>query len=102
PFEQRAKIVSSVRYVDKVIPENSWEQKEMDIKRYAIDIFAIGDDWKGRFDHLSGLCKVVYLPRTPGISTTKLKSSLDKLLSVPREDLLFALDTLETIRNDIA
>lgn len=73
PYEHRSKIVEAIKYVDKVIPERNWEQKRNDIKKYKIDIFVMGDDWKGKFDNLKDLCKVVYLPRTPGISTTDLK-----------------------------
>ena len=72
-YEHRSKIVEAIKYVDKVIPERSWEQKRNDIKKYHIDIFVMGDDWKGKFDDLKELCKVVYLPRTPGISTTDSK-----------------------------
>ncbi|MFX1316603.1 MAG: glycerol-3-phosphate cytidylyltransferase [Promethearchaeota archaeon] len=72
-YEHRSKIVEAIRYVDKVIPERNWEQKRNDIKKYNIDIFVMCDDWKGKFDDLKDLCKVVYLPRTPGISTTDLK-----------------------------
>ena len=59
-----------------VIPEESWEQKANDIKLYHIDIFVIGDDWRGKFDKLKELCEVVYLNRTPEISTTKIKKEL--------------------------
>lgn len=74
PFEHRAQIVASVRHVDMVIPENSWEQKVEDVKRYGVDVFGIGDDWAGKFDHLKAHCEVVYLPRTQGVSSTSLKS----------------------------
>lgn len=73
PYEQRAQIVSAIRCVDQVIPEESWEQKVLDIKKYGIDVFGIGDDWKGKFDFLMEHCEVVYLPRTMGISSTSLK-----------------------------
>lgn len=73
PYEHRAKIVAAIKYVDKVIPENCWEQKRDDIKRLNIDIFVMGNDWKGEFDELKDICKVIYLPRTKGISTTKIK-----------------------------
>ena len=76
PYEDRASVLSAIRYVDSVIPEISWEQKIEDIKRFKIDIFVIGDDWKGKFDFLEEHCKVVYLARTPGISTTQIKMSL--------------------------
>lgn len=78
-YEQRKAILEAIRYVDKVIPEYSWEQKIEDIKKYDIDIFVMGDDWKGKFDFLKDYCEVVYLPRTVGISTTKIKQDLNKM-----------------------
>ena len=72
-FEARREIVQSIRYVDAVIPERCWEQKVDDIKQLSIDIFVMGDDWKGRFDFLKEYCSVIYLPRTEGVSTTLLK-----------------------------
>lgn len=72
-FEKRKEILESIRYVDRVIPEENWEQKITDIKRYDIDIFVMGDDWKGKFDFLQEYCSVVYLTRTPDISTTEIK-----------------------------
>lgn len=72
-YEQRKLLLESIRYVDLVIPEDSWEQKRDDIRAYQIDTFVMGDDWKGKFDSLSDLCQVVYLPRTPEVSTTKIK-----------------------------
>ena len=78
-YEQRKYILESIRYVDLVIPETCWEQKKTDIHEYHIDIFVIGDDWKGKFDFLldEGV-EVVYLPRTPKVSTTQIKHSLCK------------------------
>lgn len=73
-FEDRRRIVEACRFVDQTIPENDWQQKEHDIKKYQVDIFVMGDDWRGKFDSLSNLCEVVYLERTPGISSTQLKS----------------------------
>lgn len=73
PFKHRAKIVGAIKYVDKVIPETCWEQKKDDIKRNNIDIFVMGDDWEGKFDKLKDFCKVIYLSRTEGISTTLIK-----------------------------
>lgn len=75
-FEHRKYILEAIRYVDKVIPETSWDQKIQDVKNYNIDIFVMGDDWKGQFDFLKDYCEVVYLPRTEGISTTKIKQDL--------------------------
>ena len=77
-FEQRKQLLESIRYVDLVIPEENWEQKRSDIKEYHIDTFVMGDDWKGKFDELGELCEVVYLPRTPEISTTQIKKELNE------------------------
>jgi len=76
-FEQRKMILEAVRYVDLVIPEKSWDQKIDDVKKYNVDVFVIGDDWEGKFDFLKEYCEVVYLPRTVGISTTKIKTDLN-------------------------
>ncbi len=76
PFEDRKKILEAIRYVDEVIPENSWEQKIDDVVNNKVDVFVMGDDWKGKFDFLKDYCEVVYLSRTEGISTTKIKSDL--------------------------
>ncbi|SET25773.1 glycerol-3-phosphate cytidylyltransferase [Salinibacillus kushneri] len=81
-FENRKIILEAIRYVDKVIPENSWNQKIQDIKEHDIDIFVMGDDWKGNFDFLEEYCEVIYLPRTVGISTTKIKQDLFKVKDV--------------------
>lgn len=75
-YEERKKLLEAVRYVDLVIPEENWQQKREDIKEFKIDTFVIGDDWKGKFDNLKDLCDVCYLPRTPEISTTKIKNDL--------------------------
>ncbi|RZK15205.1 MAG: glycerol-3-phosphate cytidylyltransferase [Flavobacterium sp.] len=75
-YEKRKALVQAIRYVDLVIPEMSWEQKVEDIKKHHIDIFVIGDDWEGKFDFLKEYCEVVYLPRTPEISTTQIKLDL--------------------------
>ena len=76
PYKHRAKIVAAIRYVDEVIPERNWEQKFDDIRKHNIDIFVMGDDWKGRFDELSAVCDVVYLPRTENISTSGIRNHL--------------------------
>lgn len=75
-YEERKRLVEAIRYVDLVIPEESWEQKADDIELYQIDTFVMGDDWKGKFDDLNTLCEVVYLERTPEVSTTKIKKEL--------------------------
>lgn len=76
-FEKRKELLEALVYVDVVLKEESWEQKEKDIIENDIDVFVMGDDWAGKFDNLP--CKVVYLPRTEGISTTLLKSALNEL-----------------------
>ena len=77
PYEQRKTLLESIRYVDLVIPETCWEQKTADIKNFVVDIFTMGDDWAGRFDFLEEAgCSVVYLPRTPEISTTQIKQDI--------------------------
>ena len=75
-YEQRKQLLESIRYVDLVIPEENWEQKLNDIKEYHIDTFVMGNDWEGKFDFLKDYCEVVYLPRTPEISTTQIKEEL--------------------------
>ena len=77
-FEERKRLVEAIRYVDLVIPEENWEQKISDVKEYKVDTFVIGDDWEGKFDFLKDYCEVVYLPRTPEISTTQIKNDLGK------------------------
>jgi glycerol-3-phosphate cytidylyltransferase len=75
-YEERKKLVESIRYVDLVIPENNWEQKVDDVEEFKVDVFVMGDDWEGKFDFLKEHCEVVYLRRTPEISTTKIKEEL--------------------------
>lgn len=75
-YAERQQLLESIRYVDLVIPEESWEQKRQDIQLYKVDTFVMGDDWAGKFDFLKDLCQVVYLPRTPEISTTQIKRDL--------------------------
>ena len=75
-YEQRKQLLEAIRYVDLVIPEENWEQKVLDVKEFRVDTFVIGDDWAGKFDFLKDYCEVVYLPRTPEISTTQIKEEL--------------------------
>ena len=77
-YEDRKAILGSIRYVDEVLPETCWEQKITDVQENDIDVFVMGDDWKGHFDFLKDYCEVIYLPRTDGISTTKIKQDLHK------------------------
>ncbi|MGN0528827.1 MAG: glycerol-3-phosphate cytidylyltransferase [Eubacterium sp.] len=77
-YETRKKMLEAIRYVDLVIPENSWEQKLDDVKTYHIDTVVMGSDWAGsdKFDYLKEYCDVVFLERTPGVSTTQIKNDL--------------------------
>ena len=75
-YEERKRLLEAIRYVDLVIPEQNWEQKISDVKEFKVDTFVMGDDWKGKFDFLKDYCEVVYLARTPEISTTKIKKDL--------------------------
>ena len=100
PYEQRAEIVANIKCVDMVIPEESWNQKINDIKKYNIDMFAIGNDWEGKFDFLKEHCEVVYLDRTKNISTTQLKKSLTNFMSIPKEDIINAFEIIEALKKD--
>lgn len=79
-YETRKYMLEAIRYVDLVIPEENWEQKLSDVKKYNVDTIVMGSDWAGsvKFEYLKEFCKVVYLDRTEGISTTKLKKDLKK------------------------
>ena len=76
PYEQRKNLLEAIRYVDLVIPEECWEQKISDVQEFRVDTFVMGNDWEGKFDFLKAYCDVVYLPRTPEISTTQIKQEL--------------------------
>ena len=77
-YETRKLMLEAIRYFDLVIPEENWEQKINDVKEYKADIVVMGSDWAGsdRFNYLTDYCEVVYLDRTEGISTTKIKEEL--------------------------
>lgn len=78
-YEKRKALLEAIRYVDLVIPETCWEQKKTDIHEYHVDIFVIGDDWEGKFDFLKEEgAEVIYLSRTPEISTTQIKKELGR------------------------
>ncbi len=81
-YEHRKAILEVIKYVDEVIPEDNWEQKVTDVMEHDVDIFVMGDDWEGKFDFLKDHCDVVYLKRTPNISTTKIKQDLKKDVKV--------------------
>lgn len=75
-YSNRKIVLESLKYVDYVFPEENWDQKSIDVRKYEIDTFVIGEDWKGKFDFLKEYCNVIYLPRTPSISTTMLKEKM--------------------------
>ena len=77
-FEHRKHLLEAIKYVDEVIREDHWEQKVQDVKEHNIDVFVMGDDWEGKFDFLKEHCEVVYLARTPEVSTTQIKEELKK------------------------
>ncbi|MBO1926351.1 adenylyltransferase/cytidyltransferase family protein [Thiomicrorhabdus sp. 6S2-11] len=101
PWEQRAEIVSGLKCVDLVIKESNWEQKKSDIEKYDVDVFAMGDDWKGKFDFLNDIVEVVYLKRTEGISSTELKTAIRDIL-LRKDDFDKAFAILEQIKNDLS
>jgi len=96
-FEERSQIVAALACVDEVVPEHNWEQKEQDIQTHQVDIFGIGEDWRGKFDHLMPHCKVVYLERTPSISTTEVKRALSNLDSDKIKQIKDGLDSVLSI-----
>jgi glycerol-3-phosphate cytidylyltransferase len=102
PYEQRKDIVASVRYVDECFAENDWQQKQDDIVKYGADLFVMGDDWRGKFDDLSGLCKIQYLDRTPNISTTELKATLKVLDRESLDKLVLALRAASSIAESLS
>ena len=90
-YEKRKELLESIRYVDLVIPENGWEQKSQDINLFKADAFVMGDDWRGQFDYLADEteCEVVYLDRTPEISTTQIKKDLNASNLVTAHESVF-------------
>lgn len=99
-YSERAEIVNSCKYVDCVFPESSWDQKRHDIQKFNASIFAIGDDWFGKFDDLKDICDVVYLPRTEDISTTKIKQTLTKINNKELDKIESSLhDIIDVVKN---
>lgn len=76
-WEERKFFLEALRYVDLVIPENTWEQKRADVKLYHVDVFTMGSDWEGKFDFLDDLCDVTILERTASISSTKIRNVIE-------------------------
>lgn len=81
-YNQRKLILEACRYVDLVIPEDSWDQKIQDVQKYEVDIFVMGDDWKGKFNFLQDYCEVNYLPRTPDVCSTDTKKYIKEKRNV--------------------
>lgn len=96
-YEERKFILESIKYVDEVIPENNWNQKKEDIINNWIDTFVMWDDWEWKFDELKEICNVVYLPRTPDISTTELKKNLKNLNVENIENIEKALNWIKEL-----
>ena len=86
-YEHRKLILEAIKYVDLVIPEDTWEQKVSDVKKYSVDVFVMGDDWEGKFDFLSEYCEVSYLPRTPDISSTMVRNQPALITSVNSDEV---------------
>lgn len=101
-YEDRARIVGSIKGVDLVIPEQTWEQKISDVKEHDVDLFVMGDDWEGKFDHLKEYCEVLYLPRTAGISSTGIKEMLRALDPEHIAEMQDALSTMSRLLSHYA
>ena len=86
PYEIRKELLQSIKYVDLIIPEENWEQKISDVQKYNIDTFVIGSDWRGKFDFLKKYCEVVYLERTDGISSTKVRNEIQQSLDITKHE----------------
>lgn len=97
PYADRIEIIRALRCVDHVIPETRWEQKVDDIRAYQVSIFGMGSDWAGRFDDMKEHCEVVYLPRTEGVSSTHLRTTLKVLDGEHVRELKQALDLIASI-----
>ncbi len=97
PFSNRIQIVRAIRYVTDAFPEETWEQKRNDILRYKADVFAMGEDWAGKFDHLANVCEVVYLPRTVGVSSTQIKNNLQLFSRSQIDNINSSIQTIAAI-----
>ena len=82
-YKKRKEMLEVISYVDKIIPENNWGQKQKDIKSHNVDVFVMGDDWTGKFDELREFCEVMYISRTPSISSTAIKKILKNDPAIP-------------------
>jgi glycerol-3-phosphate cytidylyltransferase len=97
PYADRAALVAACRWVDAVIPEDTWGQKRDDVVRLGIDVFGMGGDWEGHFDALRDVCQVVYLPRTDGISSTAIKDRLKVFDTESLQSLKSAIETAQQV-----
>jgi glycerol-3-phosphate cytidylyltransferase len=97
PYQERFEIIKSLRVVDLVISEYDWNQKHDDIIKYNIQLLGMGSDWEGEFDYLKEYCEVLYLPRTEGISSTILKNKLKPLDKNNLDDLIHAIEMVNSI-----
>lgn len=102
PYAERKEIVESLKCVDLVIPERSWDQKVEDIRFHEVDVFVMGDDWRGEFDHLQEQCEVVYLPRTQGVSSSELKLALGRLLETHKAADAKDIEMLDGLRRSLS
>lgn len=102
PFEQRIEIVRALKVVDEAFAEERWDQKRHDFATYGADIFGMGDDWEGQFDHLSDAVKVVYLPRTTGISTSETKRVLSTFDARHVDELKSMIDRIGQIVTELS
>jgi len=100
-YEERAEILMSCRFVTQVIPERHWEQKIEDVQKYKVDVFAMGDDWSGKFDFLEVSTRVIYLPRTEGISTTQVKDIVASVKADKKLKLLNAAQNLNKLIDEL-
>lgn len=97
PFSSRIQIVRAIKYVTDAFPEETWDQKHDDILRYKADIFAMGEDWMGKFDHLASICEVIYLPRTSGVSSTQIKNNLRIFSRSQLDNINSSIETIAAI-----
>lgn len=100
-YTERAEIVASMKFVDAVFPEHDWDQKRADLKKFNASVFVMGGDWDGKFDDLKDSVEVVYLPRTPSVSTTEVKTSLRAFTPEQMNALKSAVDVVSAIVRDL-
>ena len=96
-FAERSRIIAALSCVEDVFPEHNWEQKVDDIRKYQADVFGIGDDWSGQFNELEEYCQVVYLERTPSISSTEVKRGLSNINAEKIKQIQCGLESVSKI-----